>query len=238
MSNQVTLTEQESVDFLYELGKDGWYLYSAMRVLSDGEQLKITQTGLSKRIGVSLRYLQRHLPELEEFKVKGKPLLETTKVSGGKLYSILDVQFTRNSDSEVAATKKPKKKQKVEKPKLPTDEVFKYFCEKYQDQYGVEYKVTNFAREKGGINKLIRQYKEDVPLLKAIIDVVIRLYESKWRSGSFTRPTIGAMVSWLAREAEPIAQANMEAEATAHIVITSEDDGEDLFSEHDKKWGL
>lgn len=127
---------------------------------------------------------------------------------------------------------KPKKRKKS---LTPTNELFDYWLARYNEIYGVPYQVSNFAKEKAHVRQLSVRYGNDVDIVKAIMDVAIRLYDSRWKSANFIRPTLGALVSWLAAQAEPFARANVQNDP--EIVITT-DDGIDIFDVYDKAWGI
>jgi hypothetical protein len=130
-----------------------------------------------------------------------------------------------------------KRERSVRKPKdkhaQPHMIVWKHWLTSYHRQFDRTFVSGNYGREVGQIKLLLEKYGGDVDRVKAIIDTVCRLYNAKWATPQFTRPTIGQLVSWLAAQAEPFVQA---AE-TAEVTIETED-GADLFGVHDGRFGL
>lgn len=100
-----------------------------------------------------------------------------------------------------------------------------YWLEAYERQFGSQYGVSNWAKEMGHVKALLKRYSW--PVLSGIMDVVLRLYVSRWATQRFTRPTLGALVSWLAAQAEPLALANIRARAAITEVPDSPDDGDE-----------
>lgn len=244
----IELSKKEGVALMTEVGRDAWYVYSYLRTLSSGGSVAVTQSQLAELMQRSERYVRENIKILAVTEVKSYPMVKVERTADGNVYSL--AVFTMgtavpissntielNPLKEVIATGTSKPK---EKPLSSTNELFDYWREGYFKQYGTEYRIGSFAREKGQIRTLIKKYGEDVSLLKEIVNVVFRLYETKWRSQQFQRPTIGALLSWLAAQAEPFARANIIAEQDKTIQITdmdSDDDGLDIFDKYDKHWG-
>jgi hypothetical protein len=105
----------------------------------------------------------------------------------------------------------------------------------YLTAYGTEYTPSNWARETTQLKTLMRRYDEVT--LQAIIEVVFRLYAQRWQSKQFPRPTIGALVSWLAVQAEPFAAANLASLASLAGATEIANVGGDSIAEmFDKGW--
>jgi DNA-binding transcriptional regulator GbsR (MarR family) len=220
----VELQQSDAIKLLSSVGKEAWFLYGGLRFLAIDSVVNMTLDEIADTIGVSKSFVQRHLKVLQSYVVGDETLVHAERTADGSSYKI--AEFTVNS-----RIVKPKKK----KAASPTNELFDYWLHQYHEAYGSPYQVSNFAREKSHIRTLATRYSGDVELVKAIMDVVIRLYPSRWKSAQFTRPTIGALVSWLAAQAEPLAKANIEGDP--EIVITNEE-GIDVFDVYDKAWGF
>lgn len=224
----VEIPRLTAISLINNVGKEAWYVYSGLCLMANDSIVNLTHDQISDLLGMSKRVVQRHLKSLQQFRVSDRPLLEAVRTSDG--YSYVVTTFSVNDIDVLTSPKKVTKSS-------PTNEVFDYWLKQYHEAYGTSYQVANFGKEKGHARTLAQRYGGDVNTVKAIIDVVLRLYPTKWKTTQFQRPTLGALVSWLAAQAEPMARANIEAEADQDIVITSED-GSDVFSAYDKAWGL
>jgi hypothetical protein len=223
--NQIT-----AIELVRSVGKEPWFLYSGMRFMAVDSIVNVTHQGMADLLGVSLKFVQRHLKTLQEIVVEERPLIRAVRTADGYSYEVTALKVKRDSTPLLVEKKKATKSS-------PTNELFDYWLLQYQEAYGVAYQVTNFGKEKGHIRTLTSRYGADVTLVKEIMDVVIRLYPTKWKTAQFQRPTLGALVSWLATQAEPMARANLSAAQDQDVVITSED-GEDVFAAYDKHWGI
>jgi hypothetical protein len=226
----VELEQSTAIEAINSVGKEAWFLYSGLRFMAIDSVVNITHAEMAELLGVSLKFVQRHIKTLQDFRVGDETLVRAVRTAEGYSYEVTAIKVKRGTTPLL----KPKKKQtKVS----PTNELFDYWLQKYHDAYGAPYQVTNFGKEKGHVRTLASRYGADVEMIKAIMDVVIRLYPTKWKTAQFARPTLGALVSWLAAQAEPMARANLEAANDADVVITSED-GEDVFAAYDKHWNI
>jgi hypothetical protein len=223
--NQIT-----AIELVRTVGKEPWFLYSGLRFMAIDSVVNVTHQGIADLLGVSLKFVQRHLKTLQETIVDEQPLIRAVRTADGYSYEVTAIKVTRGS------TSLPVQKKKTSKAS-PTNELFDYWLQKYHEAYDAPYQVTNFGKEKGHIRTLAQRYGADVTLVKSIMDVVLRLYPTKWKTAQFQRPTLGALVSWLSVQAEPMARANLEAAEDQDVVITSED-GEDVFAAYDKHWGI
>lgn len=244
----IELTKTESIKLMATLGKETWFTYSAMRILSTDNVVDMNQVNLSEALGVTDRTIRNHIKNLSAVTIQGEPLIKAERGFDGNVYRLLELNLCNefplpsnnnsfNSFKEILANGKPAKPKK-EKKVSNTDIIFNYFLESYENRYGEKYRVSNFAREKGQVRNLIRKYNGDIELLKAIIDVVMRLFDTKWKSQKFNRPTIGAVLSWIAAQAEPMAKANMEESAEFEDVEITAVDDEALLEEYVKKGWL
>ncbi|ACV62709.1 hypothetical protein Dtox_1863 [Desulfofarcimen acetoxidans DSM 771] len=85
-------------------------------------------------------------------------------------------------------------------------DIITYFCTKYLEHYEMNYSV-NWGRDASLVkNKLIKHFTPDE--IKAIIDTVFAEYDRRWKTQKYQRPTIGALTTWMAREAYAIYRQN------------------------------
>lgn len=224
------INQSTAVEMINAVGKEAWFVYSGLRFVANDSIVNLTQDQIAELVGMSKRVVQRHLKTLQMYRVGESPLLRAIQTADGNSYEVTAIVVTRTSPFALTLPKKTSRTS-------PTNELFDYWLKAYNDAYGDPYQVANFGKEKGHIRTLANRYGGDVSLVKAIIDVVLRLYPSRWKTAQYVRPTLGALVSWLAAQAEPLAKANLDVKADPEIVITDLD-GEDVFAVYDAKWGL
>ena len=93
-------------------------------------------------------------------------------------------------------------------------DVITYFCTKYLEQYEISYSV-NWGRDASLVkNKLMKHFMPDE--IKSIIDTVFAEYDRRWKTQKYLRPTIGALTTWMAREAYAIYRQNDIPEVPEH----------------------
>jgi hypothetical protein len=222
------INQTTAIRMINDVGKEAWFVYSGLRFMANDSIVNLTQDQIAELLGMSKRVLQRHLKILQSYRVGDSPLIESFTTADGHMYEVTALKVTRSS--LLAPSQKTSKVN-------PTNEVFDYWLTTYRESYGDPYMTSNYGKEKAHVRTLVTRYKGDVNLIKAIIDVVIRLYPTRWKTAQYLRPTLGALVSWLAAQAEPMAKANLIVQDEHEIEITDED-GEDPFAKYDKAWGL
>lgn len=89
--------------------------------------------------------------------------------------------------------------------------VMQYFYEKYREVFGAFPSVNWMRHGKLVKDKLMPIYTPEQ--LKKIIDMSCEQYEKRWASPNFPRPTIGAIVSWLAAQALAVAETEETEQA-------------------------
>lgn len=92
-----------------------------------------------------------------------------------------------------------------------SNDVIKYFCQKYRDHYSVNYSVSQGKDNKLIKDKLLANYTPEQ--IKAIIDVVFEHFDRRWATKKYPRPHIGALTSFLANEALAIISAEEKKQA-------------------------
>lgn len=99
-------------------------------------------------------------------------------------------------------------------PPLNARTLLAHWRDAYYQQFGAHYLSPSIPRDMRNLKILIGRYDND-PLLIEMIHVVMRHYTRRWASGGFVRPTITALVSFLAEQAEPMARANLDFDKSA-----------------------
>ncbi|MTI84267.1 MAG: helix-turn-helix domain-containing protein [Firmicutes bacterium] len=79
-----------------------------------------------------------------------------------------------------------------------------YFANKYEQKYEVPYSV-NWKRDASMVKtKLWGTYTPEQ--LRAIIDVIMEEYDTRWRTRDYLRPSIGQLCTWLGNKAMAVVQ--------------------------------
>lgn len=239
---------EQTVNFLKQLGPHAFWVYvTLLEVSDDNNTVEMPQQKLADLLGISTTSLWRHINTLTKFSVDANtrlvsvrkqmdyniytvyPLLQICNVSS--IY-ISSITLEDNKDKDIETLQKCN----VVKKDTPFMEVWNYWLAKYQETYGVSYKSQNYSRDRGQMKRLLQRYGEDVERLKAIFDVIFRLYDSRWKTNKFLRPTIGQALSWLAVQAEAFITP-VEAVDDGPSRDEETHDDEDIFSMLNKKWG-
>lgn len=223
-----TITQGDFIKLLQDIGPHSWWVYSAMTALAVDGQCKVTQEELASQLGVSESSIRRYITKLSRYQVAGKRLVQAAREFDSNVYHLIDLKVLPGPATS--------KKEVIQRRATATEEVWRYWFDKYQERYGVKYKPSNWGKDKGCMKRLVERYEGNVEFLKQIIDVVMRMYDQRWKTKQFLRPTIGQLSSWLATQAEPFALKSAEPEPDPKIEVL--DDGADLMELIDRKWGV
>jgi hypothetical protein len=226
------INQTTAIRMINDVGKEAWFVYSGLRFMANDSIVNLTQDQIAELLGMSKRRLQTHLKTLHFYRVGESPLIETIRTAEGYTYEVTAIKVKR-SDSPLLESPKKTSTKKVN----ITNVLFDYWLQAYKEAYGDPYQVSNFAKEKSHVRQLANRYDGDARIVMEIMNVVIRLYPTRWKTAQYLRPTLGALVSWLAAQAEPMAKANLEVQGEADVQITVLDD-EDVFAKYDKAWGI
>ena len=190
----------------------------------DGECFP-TQRQLAERMGVHRNSVNRYINALLEFRVDEKPIVTREIVNQGKgrmssfykihplsQIAIFNGQVEKISTKEVqdeaqdSDIEKHQKedvtittKQEPINKKYTPKELITIFVNKYREQYGVNFNPS-WGRDMSLMKKLQQRYSDEE--IVEIIEIAIEDYDSKWKSVKFQRPTIGAIVSFIAEQAQ------------------------------------
>lgn len=186
----------------------------------DGECFP-TQRQLAERMGVHRNSVNRYINALLDFRVNDKPIVTREIVSQAKgrvssFYKIhplsqiaifngqvenlgtkqvhdeaptIDIASHQKEDLTISTKQEP-----LNKNYTPKD-LITIFVNKYREQYGVSFNPS-WGRDMSLMKKLQARY--DNELIVEIIEIAIEDYDEKWKSAKFQRPTIGAIVSFIA----------------------------------------
>lgn len=155
-----------------------------------------SQRKLATMTGQSVNTVNKLINELIEIEFQGKHILKRELVGDGfkkkSMYYISDGIVTNTEEEEKPEEKKP----------LNSRDYVQYFAEMYEKEFGKAY-VINYARDVSLVkNKLTDAFDEET--LLGIIEVTISEYRKRWATDRYPVPTIGAMCSWIANEAQAI----------------------------------
>lgn len=179
-------------------------------------------------LNISKTVLYKRVKKISIATVRGVPLIAIEKVKKENVYIVTPINFNNifnvgriESDPEVTL--------KLHHPLATARGVITYWCLQYEERYGCKY-TPNWAIETSYAKKLLRAYSPD--RLQEIIDVVMRLYDTKWKSQQFLRPSLGQLSSWLAQQVEPFATANVVQPQQELVNL----DGADIIDKFDQCW--
>jgi hypothetical protein len=250
------LSLHDFIQLQKEIGPDGWQLYSILRLVSNGDTVFFKQDELADLLGVSsTRTVYKRLKELQNVQINTKPLLkQIEKRPDGNVYRLLPLEVSkivqvRNSDltvyslsdsldmnkkdtevTDVPTTAEITTETPAQTAKPTPQQLIGYWSDRYEETYDTKY-VVSWKKDAPLMKRLLINYGDE--MLRAIIDVVMRMYDKKWKSAAYTRPTIGQLSSWIAQQAEPFAKANLQA--TQPMQVATEQSSEDLLQALEEK---
>lgn len=188
----------------------------------DGECFP-TQQQLAERMGVHINSVNKYVNQLLDFKVDGKPIITREIVNQGrgrvssyyKIHPISQlaifnggVESITNDVSHNLGSMDNKKcdvtkdnKQKPSIKRYTPKELITIFVNKYREVYGVSFNPS-WGRDMALMKKLQARYDDET--LVQILEIAIEDYNEKWKSVKFPRPTIGAVSSFIADQAQAI----------------------------------
>jgi hypothetical protein len=233
------LKRSEFIALLREMGSDAWHLYTIMQQFSDGHTVSLTNEQLSEYLGVkSRKTIYNYMSKLQTAKLV--TLVERKQESN--IYRIEPIEVLKmpitsknlpipSNSLESFSLKEPEMSNSIPEEFTTAKDVIVYWCKCYEETYKAPYKPAWGKDSTQVKQKLMGTYSSQQ--IKNIIEVVFRLYEKRWKSNKYLRPTLGALTSWLHEQAFSLVQEN-EKEATPEPVITTED-GVDLLDEWESK---
>jgi DNA-binding transcriptional ArsR family regulator len=183
------LTEAALMKRIATVGLAEWGLYTVLVVRANQ---RTTATDLAALLGTTDRTITRYLNKLVQC---GLIRLDkqTTKFVESTILALYNISFNVHSSLDV----KDITADKIDDP--PQVPLLAYWCNGYEQRYGTKYRPSNWARDQRSLKLLDAKYGDR---LRPIMDVILRLYETRWYSQSYPRPTLGSMVSWLAAQAD------------------------------------
>ncbi|PFW43810.1 helix-turn-helix domain-containing protein [Priestia megaterium] len=187
-----------------------------------------TQRQLAERMGVHRNSVNRYVNSLLEFRIEDKPLVTREIVNQGKgrvssfykihplsqiaifqgeieslstkqvQHEVTETGQGTSKSGDVTTTNKQKLLNNIKQAKeLSPKDMLNLFSSKYREVYGVNYN-PNWGRDVGQFKKLKDAYDDET--IKQIIDIAITEYDDRWKSVKFQRPTVGAIVTFIANE--------------------------------------
>lgn len=211
-------TEAEFTEVIAKVGLAAWGLYNTLLVR---QASSIVIAEYSALFGTDSRTLRRYLQSLMD-----AGLIE---INDKQVKYVQNAFYARSIYISYTVLINKELKELVPVKKAGTG-LMAYWTASYESRYGVKYVSSSWAVDKRNLKLLDARYGER---LQSLIDVVMRLYETRWYSQRYPRPTIGAMVSWLAVQADGFVTAE-----TAKPVDSPEPVGEITLDAFDAKFGI
>ncbi len=162
-----------------------WYTYCQLESMIEGEVVKGHKIQVAGLLDITVPTLSKYLAIWE---------------SQGLVREIPDgfviTQLDGSLNPEVMTKEELPPRQYIAK------KVIDYWCSTYENHYEEPCRVGNWGMTMGQAKRLLSY--TDIQIERTI-DVVIALYERKWASAKFPRPTFGALASFLFEQAMPYA---------------------------------
>ena len=225
-----------------ELGGVRWAVLQAIASYMNNEgEASPSQQQIANDVGLTARTVRDHLKFLLEFRFNEQPILareikkSLNNAFNYSYYKVLPVTQITAPDLQsegVSGESSP-----LHGGELPTNyisnnitndinsnnsntvfntpkDVIDYFCKKYQETYGANCFI-NWGRDASLVKRrLLSQYTPEQ--IQSIIDVIFLEYDKRWKSQRYQRPTIGALVTWMANEALAILEASQIPDIQEH----------------------
>ncbi|MDT0150057.1 helix-turn-helix domain-containing protein [Priestia aryabhattai] len=199
-----------------------------------------TQRQLAERMGVHRNSVNRYVNSLLDFRISNKPLVTREIVNQGKgrvssYYKIhplsqiaifngeveklvtkqvqdeapkSNIGMSKTSDVTITNKQKPLNNINTAKELKPKD-LLNIFSEKYREVYNVNYN-PNWGKDISQFKKLKDAYDDET--IKQIIEIAVTEYDDKWKSAKFQRPTVGAIITFIANEAVAMIEEKKQAQ--------------------------
>jgi len=188
--------------------------------MDEGGECYPTQQQLAERMGVHINSVNKYVNQLLDFKVNEKPIITREIINQGRgkvssYYKIHPISQLAIFNGEVESITKDGKdasqdmgntlhkkcdvsitnqEQSIKKKYTPK-ELITIFVNKYREVYGVNFNPS-WGRDMSLMKKLQLRYEDEQ--IVEIIEIAVEDYDDKWKSVKFQRPTIGAIVSFIA----------------------------------------
>ncbi len=221
--------ENSDLDVLSRVAATGlheWGLYNTL--LAIGETT-VNFTKYAALLGITDKTIRKYFAKLEAvglIRMDGNTVIFTERLVFTGSY----ISYNVNVNNDIN-NMEPVKTETVKPAK--SGGTLAYWCAAYLSRYGIKYAAGNWAIEQRNAKLLDTRHGDRI---RPIIDVVMRLYETRWYSQRYPRPTLGAMVSWMAAQADGFVPAVLPPQTGAAGGDVTPDITE--LSEFDDKFGL
>lgn len=177
------MTRNERACLLRKLKPLNWYYFCQMEALNFGKDSPVTKQELQEQLMLSEASLNKHLEVWRSHRM-------IRRERGGYIVVQFDGEVSRISADPVKRIFKNSR------------EIVAYWCDLYEEHYGTAYVINNWAVVTKQVGKLLIYPDEEI---KAVLEVIIALYDTTWANQKYPRPTLGQTCSWLFVQAQPYA---------------------------------
>ncbi|MGE6629619.1 helix-turn-helix domain-containing protein [Bacillus sp. NPDC077027] len=186
-------------------------LLAIVSFMNDEGKAFPSQRKLGELTGQSTNTINKLINELLETEIDGQSLLKRELVGNGRrkksIYYISGGAVTNTDAVDETA------KEAHQAKKMNARDFAHFYADAYKETYGEGY-VINYQRELAMIkNKLIPNYDEET--LKAVIEISIKQYTTRWANANYPLPTISMLCSWIANQAYAIYK--QDKDQTSHF---------------------
>jgi hypothetical protein len=186
------MDKKERYEALKKCKAQTWYTFCLVEASHDKEE-EISMAKLAVELNISVPTLKKYIAAWESI-----GLIHT--IPGG--FSIAQIDGVADGKTGQAQERKFKK----------AKDVLDLWCKLYSDQYNESYRISNYGMALKQLKALLQH--PDTSIEGGIV-AAITLYDSKWKTAQFPRPTIGQMASWLFQQALPYADVAPKADVVA-----------------------
>lgn len=163
--------------------------------MDDGGEAFPSIRHISEITGIATPTVNKAIKQLLDVKCAGN-LIMTRNVEGSGARKKSRYSFVIDTDIVNDPTVSLSEEQ--EELELNARTAIILFCEEFKKEFGFEYKVI-WQKEIRQMRKLLDLYEDEK--VRTIIDITIHEYSKRWHSVKFPVPSIGAMCSWIYKEA-------------------------------------
>lgn len=201
------MNKKERLSVLTKLKPQTWYLFCQFEAMHDPE-IKITKIELATKLNISINTLTKYFAIWESHGL--------IRTAPGGLIVISQLDGTPSGVKLEPANRRYKS----------VRDLINFWCITYENYYHQPYTIANWAVAANQVKKLLVYKDEEI---EGAIEAVIAMYDKKWASARYPRPTLGSLGNFLFTQALPYADTaskqNMEPDNDDDLLKAMEEKG-------------